>query len=586
MIRRVIKNIMYAVREIKSVSKSVLPVMAVLAVLITLLSLGELFIIKFIVNFALSEAFSTGKLTFYLIAYFCAAAAVNVLQNICIGGYLDRLEVKLKSDTMAKIYKKASEINLVNFDNPDFYDKLNRAMEESNTRYFILLTQLFSLIVSILTFVCIFTVYNDPVIICAAFINVAVYMIYYFKENRKKYEFEKREAKYFRFDDYISRIFSSSEYAQELRISRRAKDKVLASHAEVSKSYLRNYTTYLKTFFYHSVLMTSAGYLLYWIASIYVSGLLLNTRISVGDFLVLINIVSTISMQIINVLQILPDLYGSSLYIDEIREILDYPSDFHAGKCLKREDFHRIEFKDVDFKYFGQNRFALHNVSFTIEKNQLVAVVGLNGSGKSTVLGCLSGLLKPDGGTIKLNNAAYDEYDTKSLRSMFGTVFQTYHIYEQSIVENILLREIESKEDTEKVEQALKYAGLYEKVLSLEKGIHTVISADGGCGDFSGGEKQKIALARAYATEAPVLIFDEPTGALDLYAADSFYKNLFRLKIPKTVIFASHKLYYAKQADKIIYLENGTVSETGSHEELLKLGGGYAAFYKMQAHKE
>ena len=106
---------MYAVRGIKTVSKSVLPVMAVLAVLITLLSLGELFIIKFIVNFALSEAFSTGKLTFYLIAYFCAAAAVNVLQNISIGGYLDRLEVKLKSDTMAKIYKKASEINLLNF---------------------------------------------------------------------------------------------------------------------------------------------------------------------------------------------------------------------------------------------------------------------------------------------------------------------------------------------------------------------------------------------------------------------------------------------------------------------------------------
>ncbi len=343
----------------------------------------------------------------------------------------------------------------------------------------------------------------------------------------------------------------------------------MASHAEVSKSYLGNYTAYLKTFFYHSVLMTSAGYLLYWSASIYVSGLLLNTRISVGDFLVLINIVSTISMQIINVLQILPDLYGSSLYIDEIKEILDYPSDFHAGKYLKREDFHRIEFKDVDFKYFGQNRFALHNVSFTIEKNQLVAVVGLNGSGKSTVLGCLSGLLKPDGGTINLNNAAYNEYDTKSLRSMFGTVFQTYHIYEQSIADNLLPKEAGEEDYPCKIKEALQFGGLLNKAESLPNGIDTILSGefspDGIC--LSGGEQQK--LARAYAANHPVLVMDEPSGNLDPLAENELIRKINQLSKDKGVILVTHNPAYVKNVDLVLYFENGCLLEQGPPNEVL-----------------
>lgn len=588
MIRRVVKNVMYSVREVGSVSKSILPIMAVHAVLITLLSLGELFLIKFIVNYALSETFSVTMLFFYLIIYLCAACGINVFQGMIIGGYLDKFEVKLKNYTMPKIYKKASEIDLINFDDSDFYDKLSRAMEESSSRHFIVLVQLHSMIVSILTFVCVFTVYNDVVIICAALINVAVYMIYYFRENRKKYEFEKREEKYFRFDGYLSRIFSSSEYAQELRISQNAKEKVLENYAEASGNYLRNYSAYLRSFFYHSVLMTSAGYLIYWIVSIYVSGLLLHTRISLGDFLVLINVVSTISMQLINVLQTLPDIYKSSRYIDEIKEILDYPTDFHTGgKYLKKEDFNSIEFKDVNFRYIGQRGYALRNVSFTIERNQIVAVVGLNGSGKTTILNCLLGLLKPNGGKIMLNNVEYSEYDTESMRDIFGAVFQTYQIYEQSIAENILMREVTTEEDISKIEQALKYVGLYEKVISLENGIHTILSADSDCVDFSGGEKQKIAIARAYAKEAPVLIFDEPTGALDVYAANSFYADMFRMcgESQRTIVFTAHKLYYVKQADKIIYMENGGISETGSHAELMKLNGGYAKLYKMHSNE-
>ena len=157
------------------------------------------------------------------------------------------------------------------------------------------------------------------------------------------------------------------------------------------------------------------------------------------------------------------------------------------------------------------------------------------------------------------------------------------------------MREMKSEEDRILVEEALRYVGLYEKITALENGIQTVVSCGEGAsteetnnprraGDFSGGERQKIAIARAYATKAPLLVFDEPTANLDVYATQAFYDAMFGMKKQgRTIVFTTHKLYYASSADRILYMEDGAVKESGSHKELMQRGGGYAALYTMQA---
>ena len=217
------------------------------------------------------------------------------------------------------------------------------------------------------------------------------------------------------------------------------------------------------------------------------------------------------STQMINVLKIIPDIYKSSLYIDDIKEILNYPcplSNCDYGKTL--ESFEVLEFKNVFFRYGKELPYVLQNISFSIEKNEIIAIAGLNGAGKTTLLDCALGLIQPDKGHVEFNGVEYNKYNLDDLKTKFSIVFQDYQIYEITIAENILMHPINSTEDETVVLEALKYVNLYEKIISLEKGIHTLISSNKDESNFSYGERQKIVIARAYARKSPIIIFDEP----------------------------------------------------------------------------
>lgn len=580
MIIKILENVSHVMKEIKKVSKSFIPVMSILLLLTVLKTVFELFIIKLVVDYSFMNELR--RILQILLIYLFVMGLLIVVNKTVSSVYINKFEVKLKKYFIPQIYKKASEIDIINYNYTDFYNKLNRALEESGSRYFILLMQLFSFFVSILTFVSVFSFYFDPVVICATIINVIVYIVYYFKENKKKYDFEKKEEKFFRYEDYLSRVFSEKEFAQELRLSKEMNERLLYNFSVLTNAYKDRYNEYLKGFVYKSIIMTSTSYLLYWISSIYISSLLWDVKISVGDYFVLINVVSVMSTQLINILKVLPDIYESSAYIDEINEIINYSSDFKDDKDgIIAGKFNNITFNNVCFGYNHNERLVLDNISFKINKNETIAIVGLNGAGKTTIIDCILGLLKPNSGTIELNGIDYNKYNINTLRNIFSVVFQDYQIYEASIAVNILMREINTEQDIVIVKGALKYVELLEKVNNLEEGINTIISDNV---QFSGGEIQKLIIARAYANSSSILIFDEPTSALDVFATNSFYSSMFGLRETqdKTIIFTSHKLQYVVDVDKIIFVDNGKVCEVGSHDELLAINKGYAALYKFQ----
>ena len=209
---------------------------------------------------------------------------------------------------------------------------------------------------------------------------------------------------------------------------------------------------------------------------------------------------------------------------------------------------------------------------------------GHNGAGKTTILKLLFRLYDPDQGEILVNNRNIKEYNLEEYRNLFAAAFQDYKIFAYSVADNVRMeRDLDDPEKT--VAEALKRAGVYEKVMSLPHGIHTVLTRefDDSGAVLSGGEYQKIVVARAFANPAPIKVFDEPSSALDPIAEYNLFQAILEESRERIMFFISHRLSSVKDADTVFMLEKGKLIEQGTHEELMEQGGKYAAMYKMQA---
>lgn len=246
------------------------------------------------------------------------------------------------------------------------------------------------------------------------------------------------------------------------------------------------------------------------------------------------------------------------------------------------KEFQSLEFRNVSFSYNEEQ--TIQNLSFVITKGQTAALVGHNGAGKTTIIKLLLRLYDPTSGTVLYNGRDIRQYNLKAYRELFATTFQDFQMFGMTIKENVLMGRHYEKEE-ELVIDALKKAGVYEKVLSLDDGIDTMMTkefdADGAV--LSGGERQKIAVARTFVKEAPMKIFDEPSSALDPIAEYELFQNIMKEGSDHTMLFISHRLSSVKNCDKVFMLEKGHLIEEGTHSELIAANGSYAQMYKKQA---
>ena len=301
-----------------------------------------------------------------------------------------------------------------------------------------------------------------------------------------------------------------------------------------------------------------------------------------GDCLIIVSTLQNVYDSINGILESVSSFHEHSLYAEDLREFLEHSPTEHSTKGSKTASCGDISIQNLSFKYPGADHYALRDVNMDIKNGEKVAIVGPNGAGKSTLIKLLLRLYVPTDGQIKINEDNYNELSTQSIRDLYSVVLQDYKHFTMSVRENVELG-IDSSENT--VRMALEKSGLMSRVSMMENGMDSLLNKEiDDCGELlSGGEQQKLALSHVYLKNSNIVILDEPASALDPVAEHDMYEQMLNVSSNKTVIFISHRLSSTVAADRIFYLDNGRVAESGTHRELMKKGGLYAELFRIQA---
>lgn len=321
-------------------------------------------------------------------------------------------------------------------------------------------------------------------------------------------------------------------------------------------------------------------------AYIYLIIMFSKNAITVGDFTMYFSAITSLSGTLTGLSEKITELTKYDLKIKDIRKTEKMPSSRNRGKGITapKENI-EIEFRNVSFRYPNAENDTIKNISFKIKAGEKLALVGVNGAGKTTIVKLLCGLYLPTEGEILLNSHPINDYNIYEYYSLFSAVFQDISLMPYSIAENIAATTEKDEIDFEKVKNSIEIAGLKERVDALPLGVDTPFNKNinEDAVDFSGGEKQKLALARAIYLDRPMLILDEPTAALDPIAENEMYMKFNEISRGQTAMFISHRLASTRFCDRIIHLENGEIIENGTHDELIAANGKYAMMYGLQS---
>ncbi len=512
-----------------------------------------------------------------------------------IATYFESMVTRISGELVSnhiklKIIDKAKTIDTARFDTPEFYQKLENANREAGHRPIQILSSTFgvmSTVISMLSFITILSAISSwaPLIIVVTSIPAAVINFIY---RRKNADYMFRRSKERRKLNYYSDIMCNKDYVKEVRLFGMS-ELLIEKYKEVFKKYFGGLRSLIVAEeIWHivlAVITTAVNCALY----IFIAMKVFEGEIQVGDFTLYTGALTSISGGVATLVTTTASIYEGTLFIDNmiafmaekssIVPILDKP------KEIRRGIGHTIEFEHVSFRYPGGDRNVIDDVSFVLEPRQSVVLVGLNGAGKTTLLKLLTRLYDPTEGRILLDGVDLREYDVAELYRTFGMIFQDFGRYAFTVRENIAFGDLSRNIDDDRVACAAHQSGASEFVEKMGEKYNTPlmrIFEENGA-ELSGGQWQKLAVARAFYSDSDIMILDEPTSALDAMAEQEIFNEFEALSKDKTTIFVSHRLSSATMASKIIVLEYGKLIEEGTHGELMKLGGRYYELFTTQA---
>jgi ATP-binding cassette subfamily B protein len=491
------------------------------------------------------------------------------------------------NETSVRIMKHAATLDLDQFEDSDFYDKLERARQQTVGRT-ILLSQVLSQVQDLITmaFLAAGLMTFNPLLIVLLLIAVVPAFLGESYFNDQNYSLSRRQTPERRELDYIRYVGASDETAKEVKIFNLSGFFIDRFRMLSGKFYSDNKRLATKRSLW-GIFFAVLGSLGYYTAYVYIIAKTVQGKLSIGDLSFLAGSFRSLRSLLEGILTRFTSVSQGAIYLRdffdffEIKPKIMTPS---QPRPFPKPIRYGFQFEDVGFRYSNSDRWANRHLNFSFHAGEKLALVGENGAGKTTLVKLLARLYDPTEGRILLDGHDLREYDLVELRTQIGVIFQDYLRYQMTIAQNIAVGNIKEKENrpliVDAARQSLadslveKMPGKYDQQLGrrFNQGV-----------ELSGGEWQKIALARAYMKDAQILILDEPTSALDARAEYEVFQRFSELTKGKSAVLISHRFSTVRMADRILVLDKGQILESGSHRELLEINGRYAELFQLQA---
>ncbi len=583
-IRRIASDNMFVLRMIHKASPGLILLRLGLIALSAVTNfLSGAYLLRYAIN-GIESGKEFAEMATFAVAMLIANVIIEALHSIFSNGFIQIKTHDAVRFVHEQVYKKAASVELSRYENPNYYNILQKAVDECQNRVGAVLDTVAMTTWRLITFSANLglLIAIDPWLLL--FIIAPLFLTpLTARANELGYKRTMETKEVNRRRDYSRRAFYLADYAKELRLTRMP-ELLLSRYREAGDENVKILKKYGKkvtaiNFISSEVreLFSCAAAFIY---AIYKT--VVKKAMKYGDCIVVIDSIGQVAYTLSDSANLLLRFQENALYIENLREFLDYENNIKSGDkgLTERGD---LVLENVSFRYDGAKDYTLKNINMRIGANEKIAIVGHNGAGKTTLTKLLLRLYDCEG-KITYGGTDIKELRLKEYRDSFSAVMQDYHIFALSVRENVMLRPLREG-DEEIVKTALARSGIDEKVAAFPQGDNTVLTRefndDGVL--LSGGEQQKLAISHVYSKQNRFVILDEPSSALDPIAEYEMYKTMDKACEDCGMIFISHRLSSAVMADRIYLIENGEVLEVGTHKELMDKNGRYAEMFRRQA---
>lgn len=497
------------------------------------------------------------------------------------------MQERLVISLSVRVMDHAATLDLENFEDAAFQDKLDRArrITVGNVPLLTMVMQLLQDLVTVASFATGLLIFN-PWLVVLLLIALIPAFLGETHFNALTYAMNYRRTAERRERDYLRMVGASAESAKEVKIFGLS-DFLRDRFADLSQRFYAENRGILRRQLLWMAVLTAFGTLSYYGAYLWIIGATLTGLLSIGDLTFLSGSFLRLRGLLEGVLSGFSGMAAQALRLDDLFEFFDErPAIASPAAPLAVPDPIRqgFVFEDVGFRYPNTDRWAVRGLSMTVRAGETLALVGENGAGKTTLVKLLARLYEPVEGRILLDGRDLRDYDLDQLRDSIGVIFQDFVRYSMSAADNIAAGRIAARDDRDRIERAARQAGADRVIAKLPAGYDQMVGKRFARGvELSGGEWQKLAIARAYMRQAQVLILDEPTAALDARAEFEVFQQFKDLSAGRTALLISHRFSSVRMADRIVVLEGGRVHDQGSHDELIARDGRYRELFELQA---